>query len=83
MNYTKELISIFTEDNIEKLKIIIFCIKELMFSNKKVLISKFNRQRLINIYENCKKVEQENQNTANEIKNFFDYYYASVVKDLE
>ncbi len=83
MNYTKEIISIFTEENIEKLKIIIFCIKEIMFSNKSKLISKLNRQRLINIYDNCKKIEQENKGTSNEIKSFFDYYYVSVIKDLE
>ena len=35
MNYTKDVISIYTEDNIEKIKIIIFCIKELFSSNKK------------------------------------------------
>lgn len=83
MNYTKEIITIFTEENIEKLKIIIFCIKELMYSNKKMLVSKLNRQRLINIYENCKKVELENKNTENEVKSFIDYYYASMIKDLE
>ena len=83
MNYTKEIITIFTEENIEKLKIIIFCIKELMYSNKKELLSKLNRHRLINIYENCKKVELENKSTANEIKSFIDYYYASMIKDLE
>ncbi len=66
MNYTKESISIFTEENVHKIKIIIFCIKELMFSSKNVLIPNLNRQRLINIYDTCKKVEQENKGTKNE-----------------
>lgn len=83
MNYTKEIISIFTEENIEKLKIIIFCIKELMTSSKNVLVSRLNRQRLINIYDACKKVEQENKDSPNEIKNFCEYYYASMIRDLE
>ena len=38
---------------------------------------------LINIYDNCKKIEQENKGTVKEIKNFFDYYNTSVIKDLE
>ena len=83
MNYTKELISIFTQENIEKIKIIIFSIKELYSSNKKGLIPKLNRIRLLEIYDNCKKIEQQNTNTENEIRNFFEYYYVSVIKDLE
>lgn len=82
-NYTKDMIYIFTNENLDKIKIIIFCIKELMCSNKKGLISKLNRQRLINIYDICKKVELENENTENKINNFFEYYYASMIKDLE
>lgn len=83
MNYTKELISIFTQENVEKIKFIIYCIKELYSSNKSCLIPKLKRMRLIDIYDNCKRVELENKNTENEIRNFFDYYYASVIKDLE
>ena len=83
LNYTKDIVSIFTKENIEKLKIIIYCLKELVISNKTSLFSKLNRERLINIYDNCKKIEQENKGTAKEIKNFFDYYNASVIKDLE
>ena len=83
LNYTKDIVSIFKKENIEKLKIIIYCLKELVISNKTSLFSKLNRERLINIYDNCKKIEQENKGTAKEIKNFFDYYNASVIKDLE
>lgn len=83
LNYTKEMLSIFTNENIEKLKNIIFCIKELFCSNKKHLIAKIDRMRLINIYDNCKKIELENTETEKEIRNFFDYFYASVINDLE
>lgn len=82
-NYTKDMVLIFTNENLEKIKIIIFCIKELICSTKKGLISKLNRQRLINIYDTCKKVELENQDTENKINSFYEYYYASVIKDLE
>lgn len=83
LNYTKEIVSIFTNENIEKLKTIIYCLKELVISNKQSLFTKLNRERLINIYDNCKKIELENTGTSKEIKNFFDYYNASVIKDLE
>ena len=83
LNYTKDIVSIFAKENIEKIKIIIYCLKELVKSNKTSLFSKLNRERLINIYDNCKKIEQENKGTVKEIKNFFDYYNASVIKDLE
>ena len=40
---TKEHISIFTKENIQKIKIIIFCIREIFFCNKKHLIVKLDR----------------------------------------
>lgn len=83
MNYTKDLISIYTKDNIEKIKIIIFCIKKLFSSNKKQLIVKSDRMRLTDIYDTCKKIEQESIGTEKEIRNFVEYYYASIIKDLE
>ena len=83
LNYTKDIVSIFTNENIQKLKIIIYCLKELIVSNKTSLFTKLNRERLINIYDNCKKIELEKQNTDKKINNFFDYYYASIIKDLE
>ena len=83
MNYTKDLISIYTEDNIEKIKIIIFCIKELFSSSKNNLIAKLDRMRLIKIYDTCKKIELESIGKENEIRNFVEYYYASIIKDLE
>lgn len=83
INYTKDIISIFTKDNIEKIKIITYCIKELINSNKNSLLARLSRKRLINIYDKCRKIELKNKNTDKEIKNFFEYYYASVIKDLE
>ena len=83
MNYTKDLISIYTEDNIKKIKIIIFCIKELFSSSKNNLIAKLDRMRLINIYDTCKKIEHESIGKENKIRNFVEYYYASIIKDLE
>lgn len=82
-NYTEDLLKIFTKENIEKLKISIFALKELFMSNKRKLITKINRIKLLTIYDNCKTKEIEYQNTDKEIKNFFEYYYISLTRELE
>ncbi len=82
-NYTEELIKIFTEENIEKLKIIIYALKELFVSSKKQLITKVKRADLLFLYDNCKNRQKEYQGTIKEINNFFEYYYISLIRDLE
>lgn len=82
-NYTEEIIKIFTEENIEKLKIIIYALKELFTSNKRQLTMKVTREELIFIYDNCKNKQLEYKETIKEINNFFEYYYISLIKDLE
>ncbi len=82
-NYTEELIKIFTKENIEKLKIIIYALKELFLSSKKQLISKAKRDNLLFLYDNCKNIQKEYQGTIKEINNFFEYYYISLIRDLE
>ena len=52
-------------------------------SNKRKLITKINRIKLLTIYDNCKTKEIEYQNTDKEIKNFFEYYYISLIRELE
>lgn len=83
MNYTKDMISIFNEDNIEKIKVITYCIKEIINGNKNSLSLKLDRNKLLDLYEKCKKIESENKDTDKEIKSFYDYYYISVIKELE
>lgn len=83
LNYTKEIIEVFTKDNIEKLKIIIYAIKELYLSNKRILTNKVTRDELLYIYEKCKNKQNEYINTSKEINNFFEYYYISLIKKLE
>ncbi len=82
-NYTKESIKIINNENVEKLKIMIYCIKEIFRSNKKDLILRATRENLIDVYDNCKEFEKLYKNTEKEINNFFDYYYTSVIKRLE
>lgn len=83
LNYTEEIIKTFTEENQEKIKIIIYCIKKIFESNKRDLLIKATRKRLIEIYDQCKKIEKKYKNTEKEINNFFDYYYSSVIRNLE
>ena len=83
LNYTEELINIFAEENIEKLKIIIYALKDIYISTRKGLITKLTRDELIFIYDKCKTKENEYKNTTNEINNFYEYYYTSLIKKLE
>lgn len=46
LNYTKEFLEILTEENITKLKTIIYALKELYFSNKQNLLTKVTRDKL-------------------------------------
>lgn len=82
-NYTKDTIKMITSENIEKLKIIIYALKELFVSNKNYLIPKVTREDLIFIYDTCKKRQKQYQNTEKEISDFFDYYYTVLINKLE
>ncbi len=82
-NYTEKMINTFTEENIEKLKIIIYALKELFMSSRKVLILKVRREELIFVYCNCKDKQLQFEGTENEIDNFFNYYYVSMIRELE
>jgi len=82
-DYTKEMIDTFTEESKEKIKIIIFCIKQLIEEDRKIIIDKITREQLINTYDNCKVIQLKNSNTNKRINNFFDYYYKSVIKEFE
>ena len=81
-NYTEEIIKTFRDENIEKLKIIIYTLKEMFYKNKR-LLQKATRENFLDVYENCKSFENSYKNTENEIRNFFDYYYTSLVRKLE
>ena len=83
MNYTKEMISIFNKENIEKIKLIIYCIKELINKRTDFLQFTLSRKKLLEIYDKCRSIEIKNNGTDKEILNFFDYYYISIIKEIE
>lgn len=82
-NYTQEIVNTFKEENIEKLKIIIYTIKDMFIRNKTNLLIKAKRENFLDVYDSCEGFRNLYQNTENEIKNFFDYYYASIIRKLE
>ena len=65
------------------MKIIIYALKELFLSSKRNLIQKATREELLFVYDNCKDKQIEYQETEKEINNFFEYYYTSLIRDLE
>ena len=82
-DYTEDMIKTFKEENIEKLKIIIYTIREMIIKNKGSFLGRVTREKFINVYDNCKTFEENYKNTENEIQNFFDYYYASFLRELK
>lgn len=82
-NYTKELLEMYTEENIDKIKIIIYALKELLMSNRNILISKVTRAKLLAVYDTCKEIQKESQFTNRRINNFFEYYYISLIREIE
>ena len=71
-NYTEEMMCIFTKENTERIRIIIFALKELLVSNKKTLLTRAKRNTLIYVYDKCKDKQEEYRNTEKEIQNFFE-----------
>lgn len=82
-NYTEDNLKMVKEENINKIKNIIYCIKELLIRNKMKILLRVTREELIDIYDSCKSFEKSYKETDKEIINFFDYYYASVIRNLE
>ena len=83
LNYNQEHISFFTEENIEKVKIIIYALKNIYVSSRKFLIAKLTREELIFIYDKCKNKQIEYNDPKNEINNFYEYYYSSLIRKIE
>lgn len=82
-NYNEEMMIIFKEENIEKIKIIIYALKELFMSRRKSLIIRVKRKTLLSLYEKCREKQEKFLGTEKEINNFFNYYYTSMINELE
>ena len=41
------------------------------------------RENLLSLYDKCKRKQESYNGTEKEISNFFEYYYISLVKELQ
>ena len=78
MNYNKCALISMTYENIEKVKIICYCLAMLVKENVGHLLYRINRDRIISLYVECKLREQEYEDTDNEIINFINYFFRSL-----
>ncbi len=82
MLYNKEMLEIFTPDNLEKIKTITYVIVMLSKSNMPNVDMICSRDRLIAIYDWCKEKQTLYEGTENEINDFSSYYHKSVVNEI-
>lgn len=82
MLYTNETIKYISKENISKIKDITYTIALIVKNNLANLTYKVNRDKLIQIYNECEKRKGDNKETENKIENFINYYYKSVVNEL-
>ena len=75
MFYTESMLIYFNEENLKRIKIIIYMLALIVKNKKQTLITKLNREKMIEIYNNCK-LKEEN------INDFINYYYRSVVNEI-
>lgn len=78
MNYNKCALISMTYENIEKVKIICYCLAMLVKENVGHLLYRINRDRIISLYDECKLRENEYKNTDDEIISFNNYFYRSL-----
>jgi len=82
MLYSKESIEYLTKENVDRIKDITYIIA-LMVKNKVFYLSnKVSRDKLIQLYNDCKNRENQYEGTENKIENFINYYYKSVENEL-
>ncbi len=78
MNYNKCALISMSYENIEKVKIICYCLAMLVKENVGHLLYKINRDQIISLYDECKLREDEYKNTDDEIISFNNYFYRSL-----
>lgn len=82
MIYSKESMQYISTENLDKIKDITYIIA-LMVKNKLFYLSnKVSRDKLIQVYNDCKDRENQYKGTDNQIENFINYYYKSIENEL-
>lgn len=82
MLYQKEIIDTMSDENLDRLKNITYAISLIVKNKLFYLSNKVSRDKLIQIYNDCKDREEKNKNTEFKIENFINYYYKSVENEL-
>lgn len=82
LNYNKDITQYFSKENETKIKIIMYSLSEIIQQKHSILIKPNMRATLVYIYDKCKNKENEYKNAPNEIVNFYEYYYKSVMLEL-
>lgn len=84
MLYTKDILKYSSsEENLNRIKQIIYAIATLVKENRQSTAIKITRDDLINIYNDCKIKENEYKGTENEMEDFSRYYYKSIINELK
>ena len=83
MLYPKEILdNIINQDNVDRIKHITYIIALIVKNKLFYLTNKVSRDKLIQVYNDCKNRQNENMNTENQIENFINYYYKSIENEL-
>lgn len=82
MYYPKEVAESLSKVNLERIKDITYIITLIVKNKLFYLNNKVSRDKLIQLYNECKNRENDYKDTDNQIENFINYYYKSVENEL-
>ncbi|MBO5348503.1 MAG: helix-turn-helix domain-containing protein [Clostridia bacterium] len=83
MLYTKEMIQSFqSKESIDKIKYIMYAMALLVKEGRSQQVSRLSREDFSKVYDNCKAKQIEYENTENEIEDFANYYYRSIINEM-
>lgn len=78
MLYSNEMLQYMQKENLQKIKEITYTLALIVKENLEQSIYKISRDRLIQLYNDCKTRELEYKGTENEIDGLVNYYYKSI-----
>jgi len=82
MFYNKEMLQYMQDKNLQKIKEITYAIGLMVKDNLQQVTYKITRDKLIQIYNECKTRELEYKGTNSEIEGFVNYYYKSIKNEM-
>ena len=82
MLYTKDSLQYISAENLDKIKNITYIIALIVKNKLFYLSNKVSRDKMIQVYNDCKNRENQYKGTDNQIENFINYYYKSIENEL-